>query len=358
MAWLKQAAFPIYADVDLTPYSEQEFYSTQMEFSHDPITRGELTSLQSPNDSFVVVAFAVPVGSKKTIVKAGQVDSIDKSIDWGSDNEFLPGTASAAFSVAAVDSTHFVLTYLDGVSGYARVGTVNTTTKAITLGPVSSAFDTSGPDPLLVTSLGDGQHVFAVWRDTANVGKGVVGTITYDLDPEVPANHQIGFNTPSQFGSKIGGHGLDVTALNSDRVLVAFQDDNIQGKGTAIVGRLSSFDWDLTCSGPWGSGLQFSSVSTSHLSVATLDSTHAVISYRDSTNDGVARIAKISERDWDQRFGTQSVMGPRIPTIQEITTTSLWPFWTTPTLSSHTQMRMMVRSLRRLSGQSREAKRT
>ncbi|NIO07239.1 MAG: hypothetical protein GTO40_04280, partial [Deltaproteobacteria bacterium] len=202
VTWLKEAVFPIYADVDLTFYTEQTFHPDKTDFSNNN-TREELTALESPNDSYFVVAYLKDSNPKSTRVIAGQAQS-DNSIVWGSPTDFYPG-ASSAFAITAVDSTHFVLIYQEtggGAVAKGVVGTVDTSDKSITLGSTRSTFETTGADPLGVTSMLDGTHVVAAYRDGVNNGYALVGTITFGA---TPADHTISFiKSPTPFNVNTG----------------------------------------------------------------------------------------------------------------------------------------------------------
>jgi len=160
------------------------------------------------------------------LLNAAYPVSIDAVITFGAENVFNAATteyvsvAALDYSVAALDSTHFVVAYRDsGNSNYgtAIVGVVSGTT---------------------ISSYG-AENVFNEGNTTSN----------------------------------------GITALDSANFVVAYRDIGNLNHGTAIAGLVSG-----TTISSYGAENVFNAASTDYVSVSALDSTHFTVCYEDEGN--------------------------------------------------------------------------
>jgi len=227
----------------------------------------------------------------------------NKTIAYGSEYPFNEDT-SIFVSVAVLDSTHFVVVYQDvnnSKYGTAVVGTISGST--INYG-LEYVFNTAESIYTSVAVL-DSTHFVVAYRDVGNSNHGtaIVGTIS-SVD-EINYGLEYVFNTAET-------NYISVASLDSTHFVVGYRDDGNSRYGTAIVGTVSSVD-EIN----YGLEYPFNEAETREISVASLDSVHFVVGYRDDGGDDygcavVGTISSVDEIDYGLEYpfnesGTYSV---------------------------------------------------
>lgn len=175
---------------------------------------------------------------------------------FGSTTIFDTSAANEA-RVARLDATHVIAVTNNG----ATIGTVSG--NDISFGPVFS-FDADA-DYIHVTAL-DSTHAVIAYVDSNSVAKSLVATIsgnniTYGSSVTLTSAAQRHFET------------ITITALDSTTIVIAYIEENIMDFPSYVVAATVSGD-TITL----GSPVEFSA-NASYPNLATLDSTHFVLSY-------------------------------------------------------------------------------
>ena len=264
VAWLKEAMYPVHTDTTIT-------YGAENVFNSAVTTTQSVAALDSTH---FVVAYKDDGGDGYGIARIGLISGTTIS-SYGAENAF--NSASTTYlSVAALDSTHFVVSYRDN-NGYgtAIVGVVSGTT--ISSYGAENVFNSASTTYLSVAAL-DSTHFVVSYRDNNGYGTAIVGVVSGTTISSYGAENA--FNSVSVYYTS-------VAALDSTHFVVSYRDNN--GYGTAIVGVVSG-----TTISSYGAENVFNSASTTYLSVAALDSTHFVVSYRDNNGYGTAIVGVVS----------------------------------------------------------------
>jgi hypothetical protein len=287
VAWLKKAAFPIFADVDLS-------FGIEATYNAGDTNRMSVTPLDSTR---VVIAYEdVGNGSFGTAV-VGTISG--KTISFGPEWVFNPaGTQVRRLSATTLDSSHVVIAYRDMVNslfGTAIVGTVSGTT--ITFGP-EWVFNPGDTFNVAATAL-DSTHVAFAYEDAANgsFGTAIVGTVSGGDTLTFGAEYVFEAGS-TQFTS--------AATLDTTHFVVAYRDVGSAGFGTAIVGTVSSGDV-IT----WGPPAVFNPADTGAVTPTRLDGTRVLIAYGDNGNlgYGTAIVGTVSGGD-NLSFGSEAVYNP------------------------------------------------
>jgi len=198
------------------------------------------------------------------------------TISYGSEYVFNSANTSNP-SVSALDSTSFVVAYMDVGNSYygtAIIGTVSGTT--ISYGS-EYVFNPSEASYVSVSALDSTSFVVA-YKDVGNssYGTAIIGTVS---GTTISYGSEYVFNSASTTRAS-------VSALNSTIFVVAYTDAGNSSYGTAIIGTVSG----TTIS--YGSEYVFNSASTSQAFISALDSTSFVVTYKDvgNSNYGAATI--------------------------------------------------------------------
>ena len=235
------------------------------------------------NANKVVIAYADGNNSYYGTAIVGTVSGT--SISFGSSVVFE--SAFSAGMSATFDSTSnkVVISYQDGGNSYygtAIVGTVSGT--SISFGS-AAVFESANSGEQSATFDSNSNKIVIAYRDGGNsqYGTAVVGTIS---------GTSISFGTPTVFDSAYTSYSSATFDSNSNKVVIAYQQDATSSKyGAAIVGTVSG------TSISFGSAVVFKSASTNWIS-ATFDSTSnkVVISYSDFSNSsyGTAIVGTVS----------------------------------------------------------------
>ena len=227
-----------------------------------------------------VVTKRIPVKWLKSAIYPVQTDL---TITYGAENVFNSAITTYV-SVAALDSTHFVVGYRDsGNSDYgtAIVGAVSGTT--ISSYGAENVFNSATTDYISVAVL-DSTHFVVGYRDSGNseYGTAIVGAVSGTTISS--------YGAENVFNSAITNY-ISVATFDSTHFVVGYRDSGNLNYGTAIVGEVSG-----TAISSYGAENVFNSASTNYISVATLDSTHFVVGYRDygNLNYGTAIVGEVS----------------------------------------------------------------
>jgi len=202
------------------------------------------------------------------------------SISFGSKYVFNAGHTNY-ISAAMIDSTHFVVAYMDvGNSSYgtAIIGTVSGT--SISFGS-EYVFNAADNYYISVATL-DSTHFVVAWQDAgnSNYGTAIIGTVS---------GSSISFGSEYVFNAG-ATYYISAAMIDSTHFVVAYWDNGNSDYGTAIIGTVSG----STIS--FGSEYVFNTGNTYHISVATIDSTHFVVAWQDAGNSdyGTAIIGTIN----------------------------------------------------------------
>ncbi len=176
-------------------------------------------------------------------------------------------------SIAALDETLFVIAYQDygdGSKGKVLAGTVNLPElKIATLGSIYTFTDTEGR--LCDIAALDATH-FVISYQTG--GSGSSGRV---VAGRISSGNVITLGTYKEFHTNMGWYRHSITALDPTHFVIAFEGREGGARGRVVAGSVS--DIDVTV----GSSVVFSNDTdgTRYGDVAALDATHFVIAYRD-----------------------------------------------------------------------------
>lgn len=204
------------------------------------------------------------------------ISAIGTESDFNAAQTFYP-------SVAALDSTHFVVVYRDFGGddyGMARVGVTNEASTVSSYG-TAVAFFTGATAALSVAAL-DSTHFVVAHKIASGHGGAIVGVTSGTTISS--------FGSAATFNSAVSDYH-SVAALDSTHFVVAYQDDGGTDEGIARIGLVSG-----TTISSYGAENVFNSAVTGYVSVAALDSTNFVVAYKDDGGDdyGGARVGTVS----------------------------------------------------------------
>jgi hypothetical protein len=201
------------------------------------------------------------------------------TITYGSEYVFN-SAITASISISALDSTHFVVGYMDyGNSYYGTciIGTISGS--AISYGS-EYVFNQANTSYISVSTL-DSTHFVVGYCDSgnSNYGTAIIGTIS---------GSTISYSSEYVFNSAYTDY-ISVSALDSTHFVVGYRDFGNSYYGTCIIGTISGSAIS------YSSEYVFNSADTPYISVSTLDSNHFVVGYQDNGNSdyGTAIIGTI-----------------------------------------------------------------
>ena len=244
----------------------------------------------------VVIAFKDGTEGKAVV---GTVSGT--SISFGTPVQFESGGTDNISLVHDTNSNRIVIGYTDdGDSGKAKfiVGTVDSSDNSISFGSIALVNNATSNGISLVFDSNSNKVVYTYINGSDNVGKAVVGTVDSS-------------DNSMSLGSHVAYHNASTTALgdkhatfdsNSNKVVIAFQDNDDSSKGKAVVGTVSG------TSISFGSEVEFNAAGVAYLD-AVFDSSNnkIVIIYRDAGNSnyGTAIVGTVSGTSIS--FGTEVV---------------------------------------------------
>jgi len=235
------------------------------------------------NSNKVVVAYRDGGNSFYGTAVVGTVSGT--SISFGAPVVFVSTNVYPISATFDSNSNKIVLSYQDrGNSFYGTsiVGTVSGTSISFGTPVVFESAETTG---ISSTFDSNSNKVVISYRDVGNnTGRGtsVVGTVS---------GTSISFGTPVVFETGVVSQNSSVFDANSNKVVIAYKDDDSSGAGTAIVGTVSG------TSISFGSAVVFNSSATEVISASfDSNSNKIVIAYQDQGNSsyGTAVVGGVS----------------------------------------------------------------
>ena len=150
----------------------------------------------------------------------------------------------------------------------------------------------------------DATHFVVSYRDDGNssYGTAVIGTVS---------GSSISYGSEYVFNSALIYY-TSVAVLDATHFVVSYRDDGNSGYGTAVIGTVS----DNTIS--YGSEYGFNSAYTNYLSIAVLDATHFVVSYRDDGNSGYGTAVIGTVSDNTISYGSEYVFNSAVTTYLSV----------------------------------------
>ena len=206
------------------------------------------------------------------------------------------GSASDYTTTAALDSTHFVMTYRDTWNsnyGTAMVGVVSS--NAITFG-AELVFESAASSYISVATL-DSTHFVVAYRDEGNSNDGTAIVCVTDGATTISS-----CGSASVFNSATTNN-ITVEKLDSTHFVIGYQNDTGATRhARAIIGVTNG----LTAISSFGSASTFDAVDwTDNISIAVLDATHFVAAFRTGSNsDGKAIVGLTNGATAISSFGT------------------------------------------------------
>jgi hypothetical protein len=256
VAWLRRATFPVYADVDITFGTEQNF---------NPAT-SSYVSTTTLDATHVVIAYRDEADLNKGKAIVGLVSG--SGISFPSPAVAFNTPNTTLISISALDSTRVLIAYTDGVAGHGQsiVGSVSGTT--ITFPSAEAEFETVNvPPDYISTATLDGTRVVVAWEDAAGSGQGQSRVASI-------AGTTLTFPSPTATFQGLSSDWISAAALDSSRVLIAYA----RGGGTNGYARVGSIA-GTTISFPSPEAPFEPDDRTSHISATALDGNRALISY-------------------------------------------------------------------------------
>jgi len=247
------------------------------------------------NSNKVVIAYRDNGNSNYGTAIVGTVDPSDNSITFGTPVVFESATNRRNSVVFDSSNNKVVIAYSDNGNddyGTAIVGTVSGT--SISFG-TAVVFESANSSYIATTFDSSNNKVIIAYKDHGNssYGTAIVGTVS---------STSISFGTAVVFES---AQTEDISATfdsNSNKVVIAYRDDTNSGYGTAIVGTVSG------TSISFGTPVVFESASTQQIKV-TFDSNSnkVVIAYQDNANSGYGTAVVGTVSGTSISFGTAVV---------------------------------------------------
>jgi len=251
------------------------------------------------NSASVLVSYADSVDSWATKAQVGTVSGTD--ITWGSATTYRAnagGDPVEEVRLAALDPSHVASAYLLPTGGGVSATVLEMERAASLANPASDEatygaaadYDTtvSGQQRSAVARLDD-THAIVCWVKPppagSKYGAAKVATIS---------GSSVTFGSQHQFKADFtdGDTAIDVAALSSTKALIVYADQSDSGHGTAQVATISGND--IT----YGSEVEFlSETCFNQCRVAAIDSTRAIVVYRNASNHGRSKIATVSGSD-------------------------------------------------------------
>mgnify|MGYP003138200474 CR=1 FL=1 len=265
-----------------------------------------LTGIEAGVANFVASG-TIPNGSTVVINSDGTVGIVTLSVSTDPDvgNATVFESASVSSMSAAFDSTNnkVVIAYEDtGNNGYgtAIVGTVSGDNISFGSAVVFSAA-TSTQHPSVVYDSSNEKIVIAYRNGgNSNYGTAIVGTVS---------GTSISFGSAVVFESAASYYPTAVFDSNSNKVVIAYNDNGNSNYGTAIVGTVSG------TSISFGSPTVFESGSTSNIS-STFDSSNnkVVIAYQDGNDSDKGKVVVGTVSGTSISFGSPVVFASGVTT--------------------------------------------
>ena len=244
----------------------------------------------------VVIAYQDNGDSGKGKAIVGTVDPSDNSISFGTAAEFDSGNTTRCSIGFDSSNNKVVIAYRDGNnSNYltAIVGTVSGT--SISFGSAVVA-RTEASIPYSVVYDTNAQRVVINYRfGVSGYGASIVGAVS---------GTSISFGTSVTFNEGATVRTEAVYDANAQKIVIVYEDGSNSSRGTAIIGTVDNSDNSIS----FGSETLFNNSASSEMDIAyDEDSQKVVIAYRDENNSfyGTAIVGTVSGTSIS--FGTKVV---------------------------------------------------
>jgi len=255
-------------------------FNTPTEFlSADGVFYNSVAALDS---SKFVVVYEDSSDADHGTARIGTVSGT--TITFGNEVEFLASDGAAHNSVTAINASGFVVVYQDNADsnhGTAKFGTVSGTT--ITFGNEAEFLTADGAYYTSVATLDENKFVVA-YRDGAdsNHGTAKIGTVS---------GTTITFGAEAEFLAANGALSISVATLDETKFVVAYWDGADFNHGTVKIGTVSGTTITFGVETEFLSG-----TGSEHIYVITLDESTFIVLYYDTTDSGhgTAKIGTIS----------------------------------------------------------------
>ena len=241
------------------------------------------TAFDSTNNK-VVISYVDQGNSNYGTAIVGTIDPSDNSISFGTPVVFESAVTVETSTVFDSASNKVVIAYRDsGNSNYgtAIVGTVSGTN--ISFG-TAAVFESANTTDISCTFDSNSNKVVIAYADAgnSNYGTAVVGTVS---------GTNISFGSAVVFQTQASDKCAITFDSNSNKVVVAYQNDGNSGYGTAIVGTVSGTGISF------GTAVVFSAASSDNISLNyDANAQKVVIAYRNLGNSyyGTAIVGTVS----------------------------------------------------------------
>jgi len=267
----------------------------------------EYNAVAKLDDTHIVVAYKDTGGSGYGCAKVGIING--SIITWGA--ELCFNSASTDYiSIDTFNSSHFVVSYRDDGGddyGCARIGSVLGTT--ISSFGAENIYNSAGTIYTSVVTL-NSTHFVVVYRDigNSNYGTAIVGAISGTTISGYGAENV--FNTASS-------SYLSVSILDNTHFIVVYTDGGNSNYGTGIIGEISG-----TTISNYGAENVFNTATSTYLSVSTLDNTHFIVVYTDGDGNldyGMGIIGEVSGTTISN-YGAENVFNTGVTYYSSVST--------------------------------------
>ena len=242
-------------------------------------TSGQYISVAALSPTAFVVAYRDDADSYHGTAKIGTVSGT--TITFGIEAEFVSTSYANHISAIALDSSKFVVGYRDGSdsnNGTAKIGTVSGTTIAF---GAETEFYGAGAAAYVSIANFDASKFVVTYLTGTDDGEARIGTVD---------GTTITFGTKAEFLGVEAARDIFIVVLSATKFIVTYRDGSDLDHGTANIGTVA--DTDITFDG----GEEFLSTgAANYISAATLDTNKLVVAYQDAAdaNHGTAKIGSL-----------------------------------------------------------------
>ena len=253
--YLQQAVYPVATDIVITYGAEYTFNAASTLY----------VSCAALDTTHFVVGYMDDGGDAYGHAMIGVVTG--DAIAYGAEYTFNAALNTSFVSCATLDATHFVVSYKSGgdAHGKARIGVV--TGNVIAYG-AEYTFNAANTSWVSCAAL-DATHFVVGYEDGgySNYGRAMIGVVTGDA---IAYGAEYTFNAATTTD-------VSCAALDTTHFVVGYMDDGGADYGIAMIGVVTG---DAIA---YGAEYTFNAATTTDVSCATLDATHFVVGYRGNT---------------------------------------------------------------------------
>lgn len=238
-------------------------------------------SLVSISPTKFIVFYSDGGNSNRGTAIVGNIS--DNKITWGAKHTF--STSGAAYIAAGkISDNKFIIAYQDvAISNQGTAMVAILAGDEITFG-AKYVFNNTTTDHIGVAVLSDNKFIIA-YRDVStylNYGAVVVGDVTGDV---ITLGNESNFNTAAT-------NFVAARSLSTSKAVIAYQDTGMANYGNAVIAEIKNNN--IT----FGTEDTFNTAVTGYVSLASLDTSHFIVSWQDhngGTNYGKSSIGSIPE---------------------------------------------------------------